>query len=400
MRDSFPLVLVTLFSLFIALYWLTDDMNEQSQAPKKAELNVLVEQVKRTSFVPEITSYGRVQARIQGQVVSQIHGAVTYVSSGFYSGGFFKKGELLVSIDQRDYLADVEVANAGYLTAKQNYLQELARAKQAEVDWHRAQGNKQPPELVLRKPQLAAAEARLLSAEALLNKAKLNLERTQIKAPYDGHTLFKNVAIGQVVGNNNVLGEIYAIDAFEVRLPLSNEDLPFISLPSLTENISQVNLPSGKHFVTIESNLGQQELWQGELIRTEGAIDNASQQLHVVVIIRKPYANLADGQQPLKLGQYVTARFNGAQLNNVFVINPQAVYQNEFVYVVKDGQLVERKLDILWRNHKHAVVRSGLQDGDWLVVTPLGQVPDNVKVNSFTQIEPLNHQAKPKAVYP
>ncbi|WP_016955683.1 efflux RND transporter periplasmic adaptor subunit [Catenovulum agarivorans] len=380
MRDSFPLVLATLFSLFIALYWLTDDDGLVVQVPKKAQLNVEVQIVGKQSFTPIIASYGRVQARTQGQVVSQIGGQITYLNTGFFNGGFFQQGELLVAIDKRDYQSDVDVANAGYLNAKQNYLQELAKAKQAKQDWHRAQGDSIPPDLVLRKPQLAAAEANLVSAEAKLNKAKLNLERTEITAPYDGYTLKKNVAIGQVIGANNVLGEIYAIDAFEVRLPLNNEDLPLVKLPSVVKGQTEVGVATN---VTITSNLGKTSQWQGKLIRTEGAIDSASQQLHVIVSIPKPYQSSVY-DQPLKIGQYVTAYFNGVQVSDVFVISPQAVYQNEYAYVVKGNELIKRKLDIVWRDHQNVVVKKGLNDGDSLVVTPLGQVPENIHVNAFT----------------
>lgn len=379
MKDSFPLVLITLFSLFIALYWFTDETQESLVLPNQAKINVVIEPVKLESFTPNIQSFGRVQALTQGEVTSQIRGEVTYTSRNFRNGGFFKKGELLVSIDKRDYESDIRVANAGYLGAKEKWLEEQARAEQALLDW--AINNDEPaPELVSRRPQLASAEARFLSAQAALEKAQLNLARTDILAPYDGHTLRRSVSRGQVVGANKVLGEIYAIEALEIRLPIKNEDLNFMILPDIS-----IDQSSGKKLpdVEIHSNLGKKEKWIAELIRTEGEIDQASQQLHVIVQIKAPFGSAKQGKSALKIGQYVTANFKGVTLENVAIVPNRAIYQDSYVYVVEKGLLVKKLIDIAWRDNQVAIITEGLQTADNLVITPLGEIEEGILVNAF-----------------
>ncbi|WP_048689637.1 efflux RND transporter periplasmic adaptor subunit [Catenovulum maritimum] len=378
MKDSFPLVLISLFSLFIALYWFTDGREETLIIPDKAKINVQVSRIELQDFVPEIESYGRIQARTQGLVTTHVKGEVIYTSPNFRNGGFFKKGELLVSIDKRDYGSDVRVANAGYLDAQQKLLEEQARAEQALLDWN--ENNDIPaPQLVSRKPQLAAAEAKLLSAQAALQKAKLNLSRTDILAPYDGHTLKKSVSIGQVVNADKTLGEIYSIDALEIRLPLKNEDLNFIDLPDIDLNSSHEEFPP----VYIYSHLGKKEEWTAELIRTEGQIDQASQQLHVIVQIKEPFGEAKKGKSALKIGQYVTAEFSGRRLKMVAVIPNKAIYQNKFVYLVENNKLIKRDITLAWRNEDFAIITQGLITGDSLVITPLGQIPEGILVNPF-----------------
>lgn len=379
MKDSFPLVLITLFSLFIAMYWLTDSQGDELVVPKTPQINVIASPIKLQDYTPVIESYGRVQARSQGNVVSQVGGEVTFVSANLRAGGFFAKGELLIAIDKRDYLADVSAAQAGYLDAKQKYLQEKAKAKQATSDWF-IDNSDQPNELVTRGPQLASAEAKLRSAEAGLKKAELNLARTDILAPYDGHTLQKGVSIGQVVGKNAVLGQIYAIDALEIRLPLKNEDLNFIDLPDANKrNEAQSNYAP----VSIVSTLGKDEKWQADLLRTEGAIDQASQQLHVIVQIPEPFGIKNKGKRSLKIGQYVTAKFNGIELKNVAVVPNKVIYQDAYVYVIENRLLVRKPINIGWRNQEYAVVVSGLINNDMLVTTSLGDIEEGVEVNIF-----------------
>ena len=84
---------------------------------------------------------------------------------------------------------------------------------------------------MLRKPQLQAAQARVISAESALTKAKLDLERTAVTAPFSGRVLQQLVDIGQVVGVGAQLAEVYATDYVEVRLPVRNADLAFVDLP-------------------------------------------------------------------------------------------------------------------------------------------------------------------------
>ncbi|WP_133493637.1 efflux RND transporter periplasmic adaptor subunit, partial [Alcanivorax sp. 24] len=153
-------------------------------------------------------------------------------------------------------------------------------------DWERLGKGEQASSLVLRKPQLAAAEASVLSAQATLEKAKLDLERTKITAPYAGRVLSRSVDLGQVVSNNMELASIYAIDRVEIRLPIKNKDLPFINLP---EQFRDGAKNSAGSLVKFSSDLVGKQQWQGQVIRTEGAIDESAQQLYVVAQINDPY---------------------------------------------------------------------------------------------------------------
>jgi multidrug resistance efflux pump len=184
-----------------------------------------------------------------------------------------------------------------------------ARTNQAREDWDRLGNAGDAPDLVLRIPQLEAAKARIISTESTLRKAELDLERTQIVAPFAGRILRKLVDVGQVVSPNTQLAEIYATDVVEIRLPLRNRDLPFIDLPE-AYRFADVSRVSGDH-VEIHSDLGGEDTWDAVLVRTEGAIDETARQLHVIAQIDDPFGRDNEDQAPLKIGQYVTAKLEG-----------------------------------------------------------------------------------------
>ncbi|WP_350608476.1 efflux RND transporter periplasmic adaptor subunit [Pseudoalteromonas sp. MER144-MNA-CIBAN-0113] len=346
-------------------------------APPKAKINVAVKPLQLIDYPVEIDSFGTVKPRTQSMLVAQVSGLIIDINEQFREGGFFEKGDMLLQLDDRDLKAEVKSAQANLLNAEQNLLEEQARGRQALTDWQRLGNESEPSILVLRKPQLAAAQAQVLSAQAQLEKAQLNLERTKIKAPYAGRVLNRSVDLGQVVSNNMQLATIYATDSVEIRLPIKNKDLPFINLPEQYRDGAKNQRGSAVNFT---SDLIGEQQWQGQLIRTEGAIDESAQQLYVVAKINDPYKSTSDNQYPVKIGQYVKAKINGKVASQVLVIPNSAIYQGSYVYVVENGTLQRKNIALAWQNALQGIVSKGLEAGSQLVLTPLGQVSSGTPV--------------------
>ena len=361
--------IVTLALLMGAGFLILRNPPELNRSRPATSPQTLVETVKIRSrdYQVIINSYGSAQPRTQSMVVSQVSGQIINIDQKFRPGGFFKQGDKLVDIDSREYDANVNIAEASLMDALQAEAQELARSEQALIDWQRLSApDEKPSALALRKPQLQAAKARVLSARSTLTKAKLDLERTRIVAPFAGRVLQQMVDLGQVVSNGAQLAEIYATDLVEVRLPLRNTDLEFVDLPE-EESIH-------RPIVEISSELGGKRKWQGEIVRTEGAIDEISRQLHVIAQIKDPFRSEDLSARPLKIGEYVTAEISGRVLKGAIVIPSKTIYQNTYVYIVKDGVLFRKEIEIAWQNGVDAIIATGLEIGDELVTTPLGQV--------------------------
>ena len=341
--------------------------------------NLVVETmpVRLQSYTVELQSYGTVQPRTQTTLISQVRGQIVYVNPNARDGGYFKKGEVLASIDARDYEADVRIAEAILMDSRQQLAEAEARTMQAREDWERLGNSDEVPGLVLKLPQLEAAKARVVSAESTLQKARLELERTDIVAPYAGRILRKQVGIGQVVNTNQALADIYATDYVEVRLPLRNSDLGYIELPeSYVDDAAKGEVAQ----VRILSSLVGETEWAAKLVRTEGAIDENARQLHVIAQVDDPFSQQSDNRSPLKIGEYVTAKLTGKTLSSVLVIPNNTIYQGSYVYVIEGDVLQRRDIEIAWQNERDAIIEAGLANGESLVTTPLGQVTSGVRV--------------------
>lgn len=359
--------------------------------PKPVQLSVQTQQILPQDFSITLESYGRIRPRTQSTLLPQVSGEIVWINPKFRTGSFFEKNESLLRIDPRDYKAQVASARSSLASARQKLAEEQAQAEQAAQDWKRLGNRAQAPTLVLRKPQLAAARAEVESARAALDIAELNLARTEIRAPYTARVLEKSVDIGQVVSSGTSLATLYAVDYVEVRLPLQNRDLKYIDLPERYRFDSAE--PASQPDVTLISELVRTERWQGKVVLTEGAIDSTSRQLYVVAQIDDPYGKASAGRVPLKVGQYVQAEIRGRTVKDALVIPNRAIYQGTYVYLVKDGVLQRADITVDWQNGSLALITAGLQAGDELVVTPLGQVVSGTPVSIVSDQAPAAERA-------
>jgi multidrug efflux system membrane fusion protein len=133
----------------------------------------------------QILSQGEIRARTEINLVAEVPGKIVSVSSNFTAGGFFEDGEVLARLDSRDFEVAVAQAEAALAQGRVRLDREKAEALVARREWE-SLGRGEANPLLLREPQLAEAEALMAAAEANLRKAKLDLSRCEIRAPFGG----------------------------------------------------------------------------------------------------------------------------------------------------------------------------------------------------------------------
>ena len=361
-------VSVVLLIIASALFKPTPDTKENKAIIPTVE----VVQAASSEVQIEVASQGTVQARTQTNLVAEVSGRIESVSPAFYSGGFFEKGDTLITIDPIDYEANLAIARSRQAEARLVYEQEQALADQAKEDWATISSSEPPSSLVLREPQLERAKANLEAATASVAIAKRDLDRTVVKAPYDGRVREKFVDIGQIVNARaSRLASIYSIDIAEIRLPISLEDAQYLRIDEgLIRNIA----PSEKPIAILEAKYaGKTHSWTARIDRTEGAVDPQTRMMYLVAQVEDPYQqNSKRSGTPLTVGMFVTARLQGVVLENAFELPRQALRQGRLLYAVDD----EKRLEILQpeiykKNEDTIIVTGGIEDGMSICLTPL-----------------------------
>ncbi len=339
-----------------------------------------------------VSSQGTVEPRTRTNIVSEVSGRVTEVSPAFVAGGFFRNGDVLLKLDDQNYRAAVSQNAAAVATARSLLEQERGQADVAQREWDRMSEQQREQirarDLYLRKPQLEEAEARLASAQADLEKAQADLAKTIITAPYDGLVSAKNTDIGQFVSTGSAIAEIFAVDYAEVRLPIPENKIQYLDLPSSIQDFNGADTAynSGSE-VELVSDIGNRRFhWNGHLSRTEGVLDTRTRVLFSVVQVSDPY-NLYNSvhEEPLRIGTYVNAEIQGQLLEDVMVLPRHTLQANDLVWVAdQENRLRSRTVDVITSNGDGVYIRGGLQAGDKVVLTrmenPLNSTPVQVQM--------------------
>jgi RND family efflux transporter MFP subunit len=323
--------------------------------------------------VPVVVSgHGEVSAKVSVDLVPQVAGEVVATHPSLVAGGFFRAGEVLITIDPRDYELAVERARAAVARAKVTLEREQAEAAVAREEWSALHPDEEPTALVIREPQIRQAEAEYAAAEADLSVARLNLERTRISLPFDGVVVSENVDVGQFVGNGSRLATVYGTDAVEIRVPLDSRETAWFDVPSRQGGrgaVAEVSVDSGSSRST----------WKGRVTRMEAQVDQMSRMVHVVIDVPRPYET-SGGRPPLLPGTFVDVRIFGRTLEDVVAVPRFAIHDGDRVWVFADGALEIREVGIVRADREQTLVSSGLGAGDLVIVSSLDAVTDGMTI--------------------
>ena len=369
-RYILPLGVIALSILIvISLVLVAKSKRPERKEAKEQVMIVDAIQAEAVSLNLPVFSQGSVKPRTETTVVAEVSGKIVNVSPNFISGGFFRKGEVLLQIDPSDYETALKRAQANLASRKAQHAEQKARSEQALKDWSNLGRTGEPSDLTLRKPQLAEALANVQAAEADLQKAQRDLQRTQINVPYDGLVRIKKADIGQYVTPGTPLGVTFAIDSAEIRLPLSATDVSFLDLPSATD-------PGDKPFPRVRlrsDSAGLSAEWQAEIIRTEGVIDEKSRVTYAVARVIDPYGVLGlSTQSELRVGTFVRAEIEGVQVDNAIVLPRAVLGTNNTVLVAgKNNKLEIRPVSVIRAEPKNVYISDGIESGEFVITTLL-----------------------------
>lgn len=349
----------------------------ESRAPEAAAPVVQTVSVTPTRQNVVVLGQGTVRPLQETQLVPQVSGKVIFTSDALLAGGLFKAGDELLRIDPVDYELAVTLARARVQDAEAEYALALQESEAAVQEWRDLNPDLPPPDLVARKPQLSAAKAKRDAEEADLRKARLQLERTRLRAPFDGVVSEKHVDIGQYVTPGQVLATLYGTRAAEIVVPLASRSLRWISVPGFTDGDGVGSPATVRAFLA-----GAMRVWQANVVRAEGRIDEKTRMISVVVRVDQPYAR----RPPLASGLFADVAIQGQSLENAALLPRAVLRADQQVWIVDaEDRLFARPVRVAHHTKEGVIIDEGLAAGDRVVISQLKAVADGMKVRPVPQ---------------
>jgi RND family efflux transporter MFP subunit len=379
-----PLIILSVCALVVLLLVLFKPEPPRNPVEIKP-LIVDVVEVKRRALSVTIGAQGVVMPRVDTSMISEVSGRVISVSEKFVVGGFFERGDVLLEIDDTDYVVKLRQVEATVALARTKLLQERGFSKVALIEWERRHNkdslDSPARDLALRKPQIEEAKAQLGSALAQLEQARSNLEKTKFKAPYRGLVKSKNVDISQYVAAGSEIAQLFAVDIAEIRLPVGESKLAYLNLPD--DFITERDLINASVELT---HTIDEEIYthQAYLTRTEGVLDAGTRSLYLVAQVPDPYGleNNRKKTSILRVGTFVDAKIQGKTIPDLVELPRNILRPGNNIWVVdSQNRLQQRKITVLRTGGDKMLISKGLADGDIVSLTSVGPVLSGTPVN-------------------
>lgn len=352
-------------------------------------VSVRVTEVEQRSVGLVVGSQGKVQAAQTANLSAAVAGPVAWISSAMEAGGYVTEGETLLRLDASDYEtmlarseASVQQANAesGHASREYDRMKELAEQRLASQS--QLQDAQRLAEVSI---------ARLADAEANHRQAQLDLQRTEIKAPFNAIVETREVELGQYVNRAQSIAVLYGANEVEVRVPLAIRQLGYLDIPlGLQGELPPEQAPA----VTLTGTYGGAEHhWEGTLVRIEASIDPNSNTVQTIIRVSQPTATIdwTSAEEikaiPLPIGLYVHADIIGKTVDSLISLPRSVIRNNNQVLVVDaENKMYYREVDIFRLEEENVLISGGLLPGERVCISPIQAVVDGMAVQPILEL--------------
>lgn len=309
---------------------------------------------------------------------AEVSGRVVWTSPDLVPGARVNKGDPLIRIDNRNYRAEVDRQTAAVEQARLNLRLEEGRKAVAEEEWKLLKtptdDTTTDRDLVLREPQIRSARAQVAAAESALAKARADLERTELSAPFDAVILEEFADEGAILTPAVTAARLVGIETFRIQASVPIADLQWLER-------SDDGDPVGEVRVALSLSQDRQLTFRGEIQEWMADLDAAGRMARLLIAVPRPFEQ-ADAL-PLFLNAYVDVYILGKPVQSVFHIPRAGLHEGDVVWIVDDDRrLAMRNVEVVRRLEHSALIRNGIQPGQHLITSRITLPMEGMKVQT------------------
>ncbi len=340
---------------FVFMRTLTGLRKEEPKREAPVRAKIVDTQVVELADIPaSLVAFGRIASTQPVTLISEVNGTLLQGDVSFQPGQSFKKGDVLIKVDDRQMRLDLNSTKSDLMTALATVLPEFKVDFPDDYQvWQDYFNNidfgkelAPLPEVKDQKLKLYLSRFNVYKLFFAARNLEIRLEKHEFRAPFNGSIVTTELRVGSTVSPGSQLGEIINSDKLEVEVPIPAKDVEWISQNKIIT-------------LTSEEISGT---WTGRINRIGTRIDDRTQTVPAFISIDGP------GRNRLFEGSFLRAEIPGEIIKNAIAIPRRAIYEEKFAYIIKNGKFDYREVDITFEDTESYVVNQGLANGDTLVV--------------------------------
>ena len=376
---------------------------------------VNVASAQKRNITEIITANGKIQPEKEVKISADVSGEI--IELMVKEGDKVKIGDVLLRINPKIYLSQIERIEASLNSSKAQMMQSKAQLLEKENQYKRKEKlwkqkvvsdyeyEQEETNFKVAKANFEAAQYSVMSAEASLKEAQENLRKTTIYSPMTGTVSKLNVEKGErVVGTMQMTGteimRIADLNRMEVKVDVNENDIINVGLNDTA--YIDVDAYLNRKFKGLVTEIANSA-------NTTGAATDQVTNFEVkILILAESYADLLDtinhNKYPFRPGMSASVDIRTRTVNNQLTIPIEAVTTradslnsdvlNEVVFIYKDKKVIERKVKTGIQNNQYIVILSGIDKEDEIVVSPYSVISKKLKNGAAVDLD--NNSEKKK----
>ena len=291
----------------VTYYWITNPPVTQRRPKGPEAILVEVTPITVGQMQVKVKAMGTVLPNTEIQLAARVSGQLIKKDAHFSSGEFLSAGQTILQVDPQDFELAVRQQEGNLIRAQSDLQLEMGQQSVAQREYELLQDSlpEENTALLLREPQLAAKKAAVEVAKVALEKARLDLERTTIKAPFNCVVLERKVDLGSYISAGTPLATLVCTDEFYVEVSVPADELKWINFPNDTsdeKSHAKIYNPSA---------WGDAVFRVGEVRKFMPSLEAKGRMVRVRITVANPLGVGKAEVPPLLLDSFVRAEIEG-----------------------------------------------------------------------------------------
>ena len=362
-RKSWIIAVLVLIGTVFAFKYISKGKDSVKKSGKGVVKVAMYKVVKNETLPLTVEASGQLKPKHTFDMYSEVTGVLKSGKKEFRTGTKFKKGELMIRIDDSEVKAQLFSQRSDFQNLITSLLSDIkiefpSEFKKWESYLHGFEIERSItplPKLSTKKEKYFVSGKKIFTQYYSIKNLEARYAKYNLRAPFNGIVTETSLRPGGLVRSGQKMGVFSNMDAFELEVSVKASDAGYVNVGN------EVNIVSSD----------KKQNWKGKIVRINGAIDLNSQTVSVFVETKG---------KGLKAGMYLDVVMKSTPINNAVLLPRNILHNNTYVYLIKDSTLVEHEINPVKFNEKSVMVNN-LHEGDLLVSRNISGSFPGMKVN-------------------